>query len=108
MTKLDWNNELNNPSSDKIDVKLPVTIFETIELYRTESDRLVLLWDYSKLPSWLLINLKNRNCKWYCINNTWLPIVCGKLDLCNNFSRAGTILSSINYQEYLDTIWDIY
>lgn len=108
MTKLDWKNELNNPSSDKIGFKLPVTIFETIELYKAESDRLVLLWDYSKLPSWLLINLKNRNCKWYCINNTWLPIVCGKLDLCNNFSRAGTILSSINYQEYLDTIWDIY
>lgn len=108
MTKLDWKNELNNSSSDKIDTKLPVTIFETIELYRTESARLVLLWEYSKLPSWLLINLKNRNCKWYCINNTWLPIVCGKLDLCNNFSCAGTILTSINYQEYLDTIWDIY
>lgn len=108
MKKIDWKTELQSLIISPSEIKKPLNIFETIELYKTESDRLVLLWDYSKLPSWLLINLKNRNCKWYCINNTWLPIVCGKLDLCNNFSRAGTILSSINYQEYLDTIWDIY
>lgn len=86
----------------------PRTIEETIELYRIETHKLTSWWNYIKTWSWLLVNVQNNACKWHCMHDKWIPIVCGKLEYCNNFTHAASILVEIDFYEFKKAIDDIY
>ncbi len=42
------------------------------------------------------------------MKDKWIPIVCWKLDFCNNFKHAATILLEIDFHEFKKSIDDIY
>lgn len=86
----------------------PLSIVKTIAEYKKATSDLTSDWNYVKVWSWLIVNTQNNTCKWHCINVWWLPIVCWKLDNCNNFSHATTILLQIKHHEETDAIDWIY
>jgi len=83
-------------------------IFEVVDSTRKAIEFLSKSDDFKVLSSWLIVNITNKSCKWYCVSNMKIPIVCSRFENCNNFNRAVRISQEISFYEHQNNISDIY
>lgn len=83
-------------------------IFEVIDSTKKAIDFLSKSDEFRVLSSWLIVNISNKSCKWYCVSNIKIPIVCSRFENCNNFNRSVRISQEISFYEHQNDISDIY
>lgn len=64
--------------------------------------------NFKVVSSGIIVNTWAKSCKWYCMSTLNIPIVCSKFDNCNNFSRASSINTQLDFKNHQQNISDIY
>lgn len=83
-------------------------IFEVIDSTKKAIDFLSKSDEFRVLSSWLIVNISNKSCKWYCVSNIKIPIVCSRFENCNNFNRAAKIAQEVSFYEHQNDISQLY
>lgn len=65
-------------------------------------------WTHIYDCSWIIKNIIWDKCRWYCVEKSWIPIICWKNEKCNNFKDADEIAQKNNQYLSSQNISDIY
>ncbi len=97
---INWNHDHNNLITTHL--KISKVIETTKEMAYKLSDT------HIQESSWLIRNAVDNRCKWYCISDSSIPIVCWRKESCNNFNRSSNTLKSISEYEQKQQLEDLY